>query len=57
MKKRYDIHCICHRISIERIARIALANNYTINDMQKRRICATKCKLCIPYIEEKIKKV
>jgi len=46
--------CICHDISFKEILSKVqpLGENITIEKLQELNICATKCKLCIPYIKE-----
>lgn len=47
-----DIKCICHNISLTEAAKKAAS----VEELQKLKICATKCKLCVPYIEQILKK-
>lgn len=49
-----DIRCICHNISIKEISALVKQGGYSLSKLQENGVCATKCKLCIPYIEKEI---
>jgi hypothetical protein len=54
------IKCICHNISISEIiinAQSKKLGGLSLEELQKEKICATKCKLCIPYILDFFKKI
>ena len=48
-----DIKCICHNTSLREAAQKAAS----VGELQELKICATKCKLCVPYLEDKFKKI
>jgi len=43
--------CVCHNIPLDKIAQAILQGD-TLQNLQQNKICATKCKLCIPYINQ-----
>jgi bacterioferritin-associated ferredoxin len=52
-----EIRCICHDISLSEIAaQSKKLGGISLEELQKQKICATKCKLCIPYIQAFLKK-
>lgn len=44
--------CICHKISFEQIKLVSEKMNLnTVEELQKRKICSTNCRLCVPYVK------
>jgi len=43
--------CICHNIPLDEIAKM-IRQGETLLNLQQNKICATKCKLCVPYIHQ-----
>jgi hypothetical protein len=43
-----SISCICHNIPLEE----AIQKAPSLGDLQAAGICATKCKLCVPFLED-----
>lgn len=52
-----EISCICHSIPMFKILEICREKGMRgVGDLQKYNICATKCKLCIPFVNKEIDK-
>lgn len=48
-------HCICFKISLEKLKKIADDFNITtIEELQKKECFGLGCGMCLPYIEEMI---
>ncbi len=48
--------CICESRTFTEILRIATEEGLTtIQDCRERKLCATGCELCVPYVEQTLK--
>lgn len=51
------MNCICHNKSFEEIISLSKKEGISsIQELQDRNVCATKCKLCVPYLIEILEK-
>lgn len=48
--------CICHRLSFREIKKISEDKGLqTVEELQEKKICATNCRLCVPYLKVLLK--
>jgi len=48
--------CVCDDITFKEIKKLAMERGYTkVSQLSNEQICATNCKLCVPYVHRMLK--